>query len=399
MTMRWVAGAFGVGLLLLGTQVASAQDTTFKFYWKDGFRADSADGNFKMKLGGRMQYDAGFFEADPGLEAANGDFDNGTELRRARLEVEATAYERFIFKTQYDFADGDANIKDMYMGIEALPVLGTLRIGQFKEAFSIDELTSSKYDEFIEQALNTIFAPSRNPGIGFHSPALNERMTYAFGVFRDGDDFGNSGAAETWAVTGRVTGLPWYAAEDQLLHVGAAFTYRQPDDTVRIRQRPSAHLAPRVVDTGAFVSDGYWAFNPEASFLYGPFNLQGEYTLASYDASASGDPDFSGYYVQASYWLTGEHRSYKTAEAEFARVKPNVNFLQAGGLGAWQVTARYASLDLNDALVAGGETSDFTAGLNWQWNPNMRVMFNYVYSDTKTEGDANLFLTRFQVDF
>jgi phosphate-selective porin OprO/OprP len=395
-----VAAVLCAGLLAAGAQGATAEDTTFRFYWKDGLRADSADGNFKVKLGGRMHYDAAFFDADKSLEAANGSFDNGAELRRARFEIEADIYKRFFFKTQYDFVGGDANVKDMYMGVNGLPVVGTLKIGQFKEAFSIEELTSSKYMEFMERGLNNVFAPSRNPGIGFHNAVLDERMTYAAGIFMDGDDFGNSGGTEAWGTTARVTGLPWRASETQLLHLGVAMTWRKADDTVRFRQRPSSRIAPRVTDTGALVAEDWWAINPEASFLYGPFSAQAEYTLASVDSAASGNPDFSGYYVLAGYWLTGESRAYKAEDGEFSRVRPNRNFLaDGGGAGAWQVVLRYDALDLDDGAVAGGEMRDVTVGLNWHWNPNMRVMFNYVNTDVENEGGANIFQTRFSIDF
>lgn len=396
---RWVPGAICAGAMVLGAHGAAAQDTTFKVFWKDGIRMETADGNFKLKLGGRIQYDAAFLGSDSDLEDAVGSFKDETELRRARLELEGLIYERFVFKSQYEFVGSKANVKDMYIGINGLPFLGDLKLGQVKEAFSIEELTSSKYDEFMEQGLSTIFAPSRNPGVSFLNSVLDERMTYAAGVFVDGDDGGNSDNKEVYAVTGRLTGLPWYAAENQLLHVGFNASYRNAKKSIQIRQRPESHVAPYVVDTGELPADSQMVFGPEVAFVYGPFCLQGEWDMSAVNSKTGGDPNFSGYYVYASYWLTGESRTYKPTEGDFERVKPKRNLFQAGGLGAWELLVRYSSLDLNDADVHGGKVSDVTAGLNWEWNPNMRMMFNYVYSDTKDLGSASIFQTRVQADF
>ncbi len=104
----------------------------------------------------------------------------------------------------------------------------------------------------------------------------------------------------------------------------------------------------------------------------------------------------------ASYFLTGEHRKYKESSGAFSRVKPKSNFLDGkGGLGAWEVAARYSEIDLNDpdAGILGGEVRDFTVGVNWHLNPNARVMLNYVMSELHHVGDADIVAMRFQVDF
>jgi phosphate-selective porin OprO/OprP len=127
--------------------------------------------------------------------------------------------------------------------------------------------------------------------------------------------------------------------------------------------------------------------------------LQGEYTRALVRASAGRDPDFDGFYVYGSYFLTGEHRAYTPRSGAFGRVKPKRDFDGKGGLGAWEVGVRYSHLDLDDAELRGGKMSALTAGLNWYMNPNTRVMLNYVFADLERVGETNIFQTRLQVDF
>jgi phosphate-selective porin OprO/OprP len=160
-------------------------------------------------------------------------------------------------------------------------------------------------------------------------------------------------------------------------------------------------LANDYLDTGAIAdADGTQVtYGAEAAGVFGPFSVQGEYMRTMLDRSGAGNAEFPGWYVFASWFITGEHRAYKASDGVFDRVSPNHNFLSDGGWGAWELAARYSSLDLDDAGVTGGEMDDVTAGVNWYLYPNARVMLNYIYANPESVGDANIFQTRFQVDF
>jgi len=415
-------------------QSAGADEVTpLKTYWKEGIRFDSANGSFKLKLGGRIMNDWAFFDADDDLEDALGEFDDGTEFRRARLYVSGTIYDNIEFKAQYDFAGGDTDLKDMYLGIKGLPI-GDIRVGHFKEPFSLEEVTSSKYISLMERALPIeAFAPSRNAGVMLHNHVLEDRVTWAAGVFRDSasDEYGDE-TGDEYNVTGRITALPWYEEEGRrMLHIGAAVSARNEyknhlksgdlevdQEVARFRARSESHLASyRLVDTAMQQMDEMLLVGTEAALVFGPFSLQGEYIFANVDGDEDSDrdfdgdgapdygyfdsTDFQGFYLYASYFLTGEHRAYKPTTAAFSRVKPKHNFLEDGGPGAWELVARYSHLDLDDGDVNGGKQDDITLGVNWYLNPNVRVMLNYVYADAeeKYDGELHTFQTRFQIDF
>ena len=316
--------------------------------------------------------------------------------------MSGTIYDRFAFKVEYDFAGGDSDFKDVYLGAKDAPVVGNVRIGHFKEPFSLEELTSSNYIMFMERSLVSTFSPSRNTGIMVFDDAFDQRMTWAVGFFRDTDDFGDGSIGRDYNVTARVTGLPWYEDEGRkLLHLGVAYTHKSfQDDMVRLRARPEAHLAPRFADTGAFEAEYADIVGGEIALVYGPFSLQGEYAQAFVESRTMSDPVFWAASVQASYFLTGEHRPYKRSRGTFDRVRPLRNFGKDGGRGAWEVAARYSHLDLSNERVKGRELRNLTFGLNWYLNPNMRIMWNYVRADlVGDDGDANIFQMRFQVNF
>jgi len=375
-----------------------------RVFWKDGLRMETADGDFALRLGGRIQHDWAFADGSDGLDpAVVGDDASGTELRRVRLYVAGTLYERFRFKAQYDFAGGDAEVKDMYVEATEVPWVGNVRLGHFKEPFSLEQLTSSKYLTFQERSLADVFAPGRNAGVMVYDDLLESRLTWALGAFRETDDFGMGfGEDSTYNVTARVTGTPWMRDPAHLVHLGLSYSHKfRKDDSLRFRQRPEAHLLGRIADTRPFAADDLDLVNPELAAVLGPWSLQAEYMRAFVDTVDTGgtSPDLGGFYVQASYFLTGEHRAYDPGSGVFKRVRPARNFDLKGGPGAWELTLRYSHLDLDDEALRGGEVEGLTAGLNWYLAPNLRTLVNYVHSDREGGGNADILEARFQVDF
>ena len=174
-----------------------ADDNEIKVYWKDTLRLESADGNNKLKFGGRIHWQNAFFGDD---EFGGKLLEDGDEFRRSRIYVSGLIRERYDFKMQYDFAGGDADFKDVYFGIKDIPVLGNLRVGQFKEPLSLEELNSSNSNSTIERANVNLLVPSRSAGIMAYDNFVDSRVSVAAGLFRGADDsYGNYI---------RVTGMP-----------------------------------------------------------------------------------------------------------------------------------------------------------------------------------------------
>ncbi|MHC4314639.1 MAG: OprO/OprP family phosphate-selective porin, partial [Planctomycetota bacterium] len=306
-------------------------------------------------------------------------------------------------KLQFDFAGSDADLKDAYLGLKDFP-FGNIRGGHFKEPFGLEELTSSKYITFMERSLPMeAFAPSRNAGLMLFDTALEDRMTWAVGIFRNTDDYGEGQDDGGYNFTGRLTTLPVYQDNGaSLIHLGIGYSHRNPDgESAQFRSRPGAHLLDRFVDTSSFACDTVDLLGLEGAWVSGPLSVQGEYVFASADraGSSSSNANLHGYYIQTSYFLTGEHRKYKPSAGSFSRVKPKENFSFGGGSGAWEVGLRYSGLDLDDSSISGGELDTITAGLNWHLNPNTRIMWNYIHADKDDVGKADMLMTRLQIDF
>ena len=258
---------------------SSSSAQNLKVYWKEGLRLDSADKSQRLRIGGRIMNDWGFFSTSDQLNDAVGPVVNGTEFRRARLYLSGRMYDRVNFKAQYDFAGGNAGFKDVYIGIDKLPGAGKVQVGHFKEPFSLEMQTSSKYITFMERSLANVFAPERNSGMMIANTGFDKRLTWALGAFRDSDSFGEASGPGNYAVTGRVTTSPWSAdGGSKLLHLGLAYSHRNPTgDTLRIRQRPETHLTTRFVDTGRLPAESLDLVGVEAAVVVGPASFQSEY--------------------------------------------------------------------------------------------------------------------------
>ena len=380
---------------------------TMRVYWSSGLRMKSNDGNFSLKIGGRIQNDWSLYSTDSDNPDAYRKIGDGTEFRRARLYMEGEIYKNIKYKAQYDFGGQDADFKDVYIELKKIPTLGNLRIGHFKEPMSLEELTSSKYLTFMERSLPNAFVQGRNTGFQISNSFADKRATAAVGVFRDVGDSGNGfGANSDYNVAARITALPWYEDKGkQLLHLGFGYTheFRDNDSDVRFRSRPEAHLGPRFVDTKAFTAEGINYFNPEIAAVYGPFSIQGEYIFTEVNSDDYNDPSFDGSYIYGSVFLTpGDYRRYKISSGAFDRVKPaNDLSWSGGGYGAIEAAFRYSNLNLSDGMIQGGTLSNFTVGLNWYLNPNVRFLLNYVHANAWRGKDvrADIIQIRAQVDF
>jgi phosphate-selective porin OprO/OprP len=203
------------------------------------------------------------------------------------------------------------------------------------------------------------------------------------GVYVEGTDNDNEdGVDESWALTGRATYAPIHE-KTRILHVGAAGSLRfyDDDDVVDFRERFETHLTDeRLVDTGDLVGiDTIARFGAELAGVYGPLSFQSEYygTEIERDGTVGQDLYLDGWYAYGSWLMTGESRSYKASRGLFGGVTPT-RAVGEGGIGAWELGARFSRLDLTDEDVLGGRQDILTLGLNWYARRNLRFMANYV---------------------
>lgn len=386
-----------------------------------------------MKFGGRIQYDLEF------LSQTNGEYDentdtysdynfSGQEFRRVFLEVGGKLYKNVKYKMQFDFKGGEVRYRDLYIQFAGLQGIGgDLSIGSFAQATGLDMNTSSKNIPFFERAMLTSTQNFRwDTGVGYQNfNLLGGRMTlqtsYTFNADQS-NGFKLTALDNGGHFTTRLTGVFAQNKEKhQLLHLGVNYEnhkYSKDPADYTLKFRPENHLGRKL-----FVGEPYDEINDEGNLetnyyfkdlknqsdvglelagIAGPLSIQGEYEMARYN-TRSENYNINSFYALASYFITGEHRSFK--KAAFGKLKPTKNFcLKDGNWGALELLARYSVMDYSEVITTGYEDSvkNISLGLNWYLNPNTRLMYNYVITDYNKQTDnnkLNAHLVRLQVVF
>jgi phosphate-selective porin OprO/OprP len=180
-----------------------------------------------------------------------------------------------------------------------------------------------------------------------------------------------------------------------LVHLGfGTLNGELVQDELRVRARPLLRNGPGfanpiLVDTANIDGSRQYTVAPEFAAVLGPWTFQAEWTgqFLTHATPAGGTDQgtvmYHGGYAEVLYFLTGEYQAYDKAEGTFGRVVPKCNLRTTrgqgvSGWGAWQIGVRYSYLDLTDKAIQGGRLYDWTVGLNWFWNPNMKVQLNYI---------------------
>ena len=388
---------------------AAAPDSTAKVEWKSGkgLTFSTGDKAFSAHIGGRFYWD--------NIWGTSDDFDSSNTqdtsfFRTIRLEIDGTMFTNAFYKIQVDVVGAEVALKDVFMGLKKLGPAGTLHVGHFKQPIGLDELTSSRFTTFMERAACTsAFAPSRENGIMLNNNFLTDGMLGAFlSMYRFGtSDQGAVADDGSYSFAVRFCAFFLHDKEqNRVLHVGIGYSFiTTVNSAIQLRARPDIGTGPRFVDTGSMAANEENLFNAELLFHWKAFHAQLEFYGVDLSGSGGPEPSFTGWYVEVGYFIVGGRRNYSTDKKSVERPHIDQNFhAGGGGPGAWQVAFRYDTIDLTDSGVTGGTQDTFTFGVNWYWNPHMRVMFNVIWADIGDgaplgEGEITYFATRFQVDF
>lgn len=355
-------------------------------------------GGSEVSFEGLVQADGNWFDND-GRDldgSGNEPFGSSSEtgMRRAELVLKGKG-------TMFDWVMGYDAYANKWLDVNLKYKMGSmfLQAGQFKQPNSLEELSSTKNNDFISKAMVTnTFGLSRRVGLAFGDNQSN--WGYTVSAF-------TRELSENRAYGPGFGGRFYYAPiadSGQVLHFGiSAVDYDTPNDTQRWRTRPDADLAAvRLVDTGNILNaDRNTTLGLEGMWIAGPWKFTGEYMDTNTSrTSATSAPDFNtdSWYVSGLWNITGETWGYKGGV-------PTTPLPNDPGKGMWQAGIRYDSINLNDGPIKGGEEDNVTLGVNYYWRSNFKVMVNYVFvSSSKfsssaggnVDDDPSIFETRLQ---
>jgi len=361
-----------------------------------------------VSMNGVFQADAVTFGQSAASLDAHGDIQNGADFRRARLSAKGSVVENMNYFMQMDFGFfGRPTFTDVWTEFTDVPLLGKVRVGQWKQPFGLEVVSSFRYTTMMERSSTfQAFTPFRGIGVGFYDNSDDLNTTWAASYFRTGQDqFGGSLSTNGGnGMASRLTHLMWYeSGGENYLHLGGGYFYNvPPNNTARFRSIPeifvgefvpngigtSGQATPALANgTPFFVNTGLLGdtnhvntYGLESLWVHGPLSVQAEGMAAMVDQSSLPTSLLSGGYATVGYFLTGEHRPYDRKAGAIDRVIPKANVTRCGGFGAWELAARWSYIDLTDNLIRGGTMQNMTAGVNWYTNPYCKFVFNYIHS-------------------
>ena len=339
---------------------------------------------------------------DQGSEDQWGDlgFFDGGEIRAFRLGFIGTlnfenpwVYTLFvetqIFDKGFEVQDKD-NVKFYDYRLD-IPFFrnSVMSIGKQKEPISMNRLSAGILLPNQERAaISDAVLPSRNVGIVWNGRSPEKRTSWAFGVFNDWLEDTESFSESANQYVGRLTWEP-LVSEDKsnLLHLGVGYRYSDAREGFQYFTKPEFQKAPRFVDTGFHLADKTQTYNVELAWRRGPALFTSEYTRTDVSNPVLANPSFDGYFVEASWILTGEMREYNEKSGVFNGV-PVARSVYQNGKGAWEVYARYSGINLTDGTIEGGDMQIATLGLNWWLTPFFSLNTGYKYIWNEKDGET-----------
>ncbi len=313
------------------------------------------------------------------MEGVNRDSEtNSTEfnsqVRKARVDIKHQLNKDWSAKLQLSFNEEDSSseVGDAYIRYRGFNQ-ALVTMGQFKEPFGLENMTSSKNITFLERSMVThALSAGKNQGVMLSGSPSD--VTWAFSVMEVEHE--NKEAAP-FAMGGRLTWAP-INNQQLLVHLGGSASLRDLDGEIfEIDERIEVHSSEKITESGEIEVDEMWLNALELAVVKDAFSFQAEYLSANIQAvEESNDATFDGYYMQASLFLTEDKKRYK--KGVFTGVRPSSQE------GAWQLTARYSELNTREVSV-GNKVNTTTLGLNYYYDKNLRLTANYLHNELSEE--------------
>lgn len=311
--------------------------------------------------------------------------DASTTLRQAKLSYRKSLTENWTLRFQVNYSNDHnfelGNNYAVYTGWKNQ----TGTIGVFDPPFSLEKVSKRAGSTFMERALVVeALSERRGGGVGWLRRTPDAIMNA--GLFFTNPDYqGQSQSGQALVLHYVHSPLaqrkPGAVFGGRDIWIGGSLSYRRGAEgpSTEFRSRPEVGTVDYfTVDTGAIAgARDIIRLGLEASKVSGPLSWQMELIGAQVSREKPGTLNFWGGYVFASWFLTGESRSYDPLSGRFLTVTP-LNKFGKDGWGAFELAARASYVDLNDRLVFGGEQSNLTLGLNWYLSAQWRVMTNLV---------------------
>jgi len=373
----------------------------------NGYGFVSADGERSINLIGLVHFDSRVI--DNNLSESN-DKDSASgasnyEVRRARIGLNGSIAKDLDYEILTNLVGSSSNLIHRAYINYGFNKNAQVRVGRFKQPFSLEEMTSANAIDFQERSYgNQLVASQRLGAMVFGEPTKG--FTYAISSYQDGfNELSNTTNVGSLSI-GRAT-VNFAELRDlsnSVIHIGVGIDKGRyettPTTSTDTGTTASSYTRATIVSlrsedrglsnayraqiAGDFVTAGYGVqANNNASvtkdlkgleiaLAKGAFKFQAETFDSSYSASSRNydsvnavDYGTTNYditaktnYFEFIYNLTGESWANSYKSGAFTSIKPKANFSSGtgGGLGAWQLGIRVSNYEVTEPTAVATKT-------------------------------------------
>jgi phosphate-selective porin OprO/OprP len=372
----------------------------------NGFFLMSSNGDFFLRLPVLFQSDYRSFPggqngSDPGVEPST------FILQRVRPMAHIRVWRYFHGLISPDFGNGVLNQNTLQsQSVVQIPdgfgewdyfSAFRVRVGKFKSPIGLEMLQGIQNLSFMERSLTRNLLPNRDIGAMVWGTLWHGALEYQVGVFNGAPNANfyqdTKATSSSKTMDARVFTRPFLDHSLEWLRgfgVGVGMSTGDVNNASGQENMQTETLSYTFFSYNPQVQgDGNrFRFAPQAAWYYKRVGLLGEYVSSSQHLKNGSGPDVrirhEAWTTQVSFLLTDDTATY-------GHIEPRQPFnWTKRQWGAWEVTARYAQLNIDpdsfthnlaDPTVSVLRAKSTTVGLNWYLNSNLRFSGNFVHTD------------------
>ncbi len=371
------------------------------------FHIGDPDDEFTLNLTNQITIDGTFFDRQnmPTIE-------QGFNVPFARTFLYGNITKNWLYQIGTQGFLGQFNLLDMWMAYRFSDKL-TIRFGK--------GLTPPLYEYYgFSPAMEPVvtnsplfqMAGKRQLGIMFMGNLFQNRLQYWSGVTNSGTSFWYA-LNRNMEYNGAFTLTPFKPSKNPLLEgMGVGIGVSAGDEHYSLQQNNISFLngAGEPTTNGAWVTSSgvpFAVYNPNVVangmrtrwaphfFWFGRFSILAEmmdYSRVLSDGTKTAQSTQIGYYVNLSYWLTGERDYAGNGFQGYSTIVPNYPFdpkHHKYGIGAWQVAAQFSELNVGRGDFQNGfinptqytnRLDQLMVGINCWPNKYTRLSFDWVWT-------------------
>ena len=181
----------------------------------------------EAKVSGRVHFDARNFSTSYNAisDRDSASLGDSFEVRRARIGIAGTINKDIGYEVVGNAVGSNTNFVDTAWGNYGFNKKAQVRVGRFKQPFSMEEQSSSNNVSFMERSYGNQMVPGKRLGVMMHGEPM-KGLTYGVSVYQDGfneltnqSSIGNKQAARFTLNLAEMNDI-----KDTVLHIGAGYT-------------------------------------------------------------------------------------------------------------------------------------------------------------------------------